>query len=463
MAYLGAGITRFNTADGLTVTGDAQIDTNTLVVDSTNNQVGIGTSTHFDSNTKLTVAGRINTSNGTATGSINFGGGTVVNVGSLSNHNLQLMTNNTTRATIDSSGNFGIGTTTVNRKLETSANNNGGAKANYIRITDTDTTATAANQQGGIEFYASDSSSGAGVTASIEVVYAGSGGGGEITFNTAANSGAGVSEALRIDEAGKVLINKTTDSIAIAGTAISSTLGVRAAVDGNIGLLINRLSSDGNLVDFRKDSSTVGAISSRGGVATNVILRTATGQGAGIGGANSGVLPCDEDGLQDNEINLGASGTRWKDLYLSGGAYLGGTGSANKLEDYEEGTWTPTLPSGGSLSVGKARYVKIGNYVNLSFYVTSINPTAGNSVFKIGGLPFDVKTDSSYYVGGTIGYTGDNNLNDVMILTGTTLDYLYFHLNDGDGGAVTNTEMRDRGLTGASLDAMIASVSYTSA
>ena len=41
MAYLGAGITRFNTADDLTVTGDAQIDTNTLVVDSTNNRVGI--------------------------------------------------------------------------------------------------------------------------------------------------------------------------------------------------------------------------------------------------------------------------------------------------------------------------------------------------------------------------------------------------------------------------------------
>jgi len=67
----------------------------------------------------------------------------------------------------------------------------------------------------------------------------------------------------------------------------------------------------------------VGSISSRGGVATNLILRTATGQGAGIGGANSGVLPCDEDGLQDAEINLGASGTRWKDLYLSNSAYVG--------------------------------------------------------------------------------------------------------------------------------------------
>ena len=43
MPYIGAGIQRFNTADELTVTGDAQIDTTTLVVDSTNNRVGIGT------------------------------------------------------------------------------------------------------------------------------------------------------------------------------------------------------------------------------------------------------------------------------------------------------------------------------------------------------------------------------------------------------------------------------------
>ena len=42
MPYIGAGIQRFNTADELTVTGDAQIDTTTLVVDSTNNRVGVG-------------------------------------------------------------------------------------------------------------------------------------------------------------------------------------------------------------------------------------------------------------------------------------------------------------------------------------------------------------------------------------------------------------------------------------
>ncbi len=91
----------------------------------------------------------------------------------------------------------------VTGKLETSGNNNGGAKANYIRITDTDTSATLNNQQGGIEFYTSDSGN-EGVTASIENLYAGSGAGSNLTINTAASGGAGATEKFRVDANGAV-------------------------------------------------------------------------------------------------------------------------------------------------------------------------------------------------------------------------------------------------------------------
>ena len=95
-------------SDGLTV------DSTTLVVDEANNQVGIGTTSHYDASTKLTVDGRMNVSNGTTTGTMNYGGGTVVNIGTLSNHPLQFITNNTTRAVIDSSGNLLVGKTGLN-------------------------------------------------------------------------------------------------------------------------------------------------------------------------------------------------------------------------------------------------------------------------------------------------------------------------------------------------------------
>ena len=121
----------------------------------------------------------------------------------------------TTHFVVKSSGNVGIGTgtSTPNRLLEIAGNNNGGAKANYIRITDTDTSATKDNQAGGIEFFTNDSV--AGIAASMEVIYAGSGGGGEFTFNTAAHSSAGVVEAMRINENGNVGIGTSTPSRAL--------------------------------------------------------------------------------------------------------------------------------------------------------------------------------------------------------------------------------------------------------
>ena len=54
------------------------------------------------------------------------------------------------------------------------------------------------------------------------------------------------------------------------------------------------------------------------------------------------------------------------------GIYVGGTGSANHFDDYEEGTWSPSWHSigGGSVNYNHndGRYVKIGNQVIVSMY-----------------------------------------------------------------------------------------------
>ena len=98
-------------------------------------------------------------------------------------------------------------------------------------------------------------------------------------------------------------------------------------------------------------------------------------------------------------INLGASNARFKDLYLSGGAYLGGTGAANKLEDYEEGTWTPTLAGhygtyGTTFTQGTRNgvYTKIGNLVTLGMEINSAGVAAANNgdIITITGLPFNI-------------------------------------------------------------------------
>lgn len=90
-----------------------------------------------------------------------------------------------------------------------------------------------------------------------------------------------------------------------------------------------------------------------------------------------------------------ASSPTLSNLTLSGGVYLGGTGSANYLDDYEEGTWTPTVihqsaPTGGvTYSLQDGMYTKIGNIVTGYFQITcTISGTVANAQIYIGALPF---------------------------------------------------------------------------
>ena len=92
-------------------------------------------------------------------------------------------------------------------------------------------------------------------------------------------------------------------------------------------------------------------------------------------------------------------------LIASGGVYLGGTGAANKLDDYEEGTWTPNVLQGGfTITISYAKYVKIGRQVNIVMFITTASGGDANELV-IDGLPFN--TPSNGYATG-IADTGGN-------------------------------------------------------
>jgi hypothetical protein len=77
------------------------------------------------------------------------------------------------------------------------------------------------------------------------------------------------------------------------------------------------------------------------------------------------------------------------DIEVSGGVYLGGTAAANKLDDYEEGTWTPAL--GGTWSVNptalSGTYTKIGRLVSISLYFSGGTKASAIAGYFT-GLPF---------------------------------------------------------------------------
>jgi len=76
--------------------------------------------------------------------------------------------------------------------------------------------------------------------------------------------------------------------------------------------------------------------------------------------------------------------------------------NANTLDDYEEGTWTPTVsPSSGSYNglTTAGYYVKVGRSVTVFcyWYLTSSGDASGN--WSVGGLPFTVLSTGSYGAG----------------------------------------------------------------
>jgi hypothetical protein len=85
-------------------------------------------------------------------------------------------------------------------------------------------------------------------------------------------------------------------------------------------------------------------------------------------------------------------------LLLGGGVAIGGTGTANTLDDYEEGTWTPTTASGwDSLTFSDTgSYTKIGNIVHVMVKVNVDGSGTGSGGIIMGGLPFASVNTGSY-------------------------------------------------------------------
>jgi hypothetical protein len=70
---------------------------------------------------------------------------------------------------------------------------------------------------------------------------------------------------------------------------------------------------------------------------------------------------------------------------------------ANTLDDYEEGTWTPTVTSAsGSLTSYNSGgwYVKIGRSVTVSGYITLTNAGTASGTCYLGSFPFPATNQS---------------------------------------------------------------------
>ena len=111
---------------------------------------------------------------------------------------------------------------------------------------------------------------------------------------------------------------------------------------------------------------------------------------------------------------------------------------ANTLDDYEEGTWTPSVGGNATYTFRSAYYTKIGNFVKLRF-AFQINSLGTGSATTISGIPFTPSNDNPSIVGGVVCYA--NTLATAALYLGiycqSDNNIYFFSRNTSATGATT--------------------------
>ena len=97
------------------------------------------------------------------------------------------------------------------------------------------------------------------------------------------------------------------------------------------------------------------------------------------------------------------------------GILLGGTSAANRLDDYEEGTWTGTIKFGGgdtgiTYSANTGTYTKVGRMVNyaIRFILTSKGSSTGQMTIE--GMPFTAANITGNYGSSVVSFARNMSL-----------------------------------------------------
>ncbi len=255
--------------------------------------------------------------------------------------------------------------------------------------------------------------------------------------------------AITIDSSEVVLVGKTSNTFSQQGVALRANNDSQITRDGGNPLSLNRTSSDGDIAKFFRDGSEVGSIGKVGtgfefnssSIYTHFTNNNNTNSSSNITWIQGNTNP-----WATNYYDLGNATYKWKDAYIGGGIYLGGNGSANKLEDYEEGTWTPNPTFGGqstgmSFTTRTGGYTKVGRFVYVSGRIVFSNKGSSTGYFQIYGLPFTASNlGEGFYGGGFLVYAG-NLANPTSWeatqypVVDTNNSYIYMRYANSSGGS----------------------------
>jgi len=130
---------------------------------------------------------------------------------------------------------------------------------------------------------------------------------------------------------------------------------------------------------------------------------------------------------------------------VTGAVNIGGTGTANALDDYEEGTFNPVFQTGGNSngighSISLGSYTKVGDRVICNGFA-AMNSKDGASLtggdVTIGGLPFTISNANNAY--SAAGFRIQNITFADMVSLGTTINTTQLNFREiTNSGSVSN-------------------------
>jgi hypothetical protein len=162
----------------------------------------------------------------------------------------------------------------------------------------------------------------------------------------------------------------TGDAFYIEATNNAESAYANLALEGNVGI---GTASPTKTLDINKASATFRIRDASAG--NDFAFKTAAGPVSVIG--------CEAN----TSLALMTNNTERIRILSSGGiTFNGDTSTANALDDYEEGTWTPSSPINCTINtVYQGYYIKVGNLVHAYCY---INLTTSAITYAFYGLPF---------------------------------------------------------------------------
>jgi hypothetical protein len=222
---------------------------------------------------------------------------------------------------------------------------------------------------------------------------------------------------------------KVGDWVHGEGVANTAKLDIRTASDR--GLKVDGLTSaDVYITAYRgaSDDKVRGMVLQGNGVSLYI----------GDGNANTGSL------VASFNTN-GLSFENGKGIDFSATSNGSGTMTSELLNDYEEGTWTPTFGGGGSDPTGvtydgqNGIYTKIGRLVTVTFIMGFTTYTGGSGALYVRGLPFAAT--------GTTGYNGAVQTEQITFSGGRT----YAAIRVSGGGSVIDVQQMGGATTWTSF------------